>query len=494
MASIGSIFVDFVVRTAGMQDGIDNAVSQVSGGANAMGSSLGGVSTAGDAMANSIERGGLRVAAAFLGARSLAMALSREIQDVYKNIDDIPGVPQETIDSIRMMKLELSGSNSTIKQWGASALSTFSQIGQGIGFGLGALVYGDEAAADAYAQMQGEAAKFASAGHDKKMEELGLQAQRAAMNVGQLADSYLAFAQAQTAVANGNGTQTEKWKAQEEAAQAMISYTKEMASLKKSVSTTTGEKSHLDDEIDNRRVDIMERINQLMKERNDLDVQEAQIEGNRVGGALTGSQMSQLEALKKLSVQVDRELIPLLKKAREPMDELRNSFVNGFEGASNVLATFILKGKANFKDFFQSLEEQILSTIIKLSLINPIINSLFSGQAGFNSLPAFGAGTALFSGIAGFLADGGPAQSGQPYVVGEEGPELFVPNGSGTVVPNGARVSSSASGGGLHVHYNVESGVTRNDLGPILDQHAKRIKGEIYQAKQRGGTPARAMA
>ena len=35
-------------------------------------------------------------------------------------------------------------------------------------------------------------------------------------------------------------------------------------------------------------------------------------------------------------------------------------------------------------------------------------------------------------------ADGGPVNAGQPYVVGERGPEIIVPNASGTVVPNEA--------------------------------------------------------
>jgi len=34
------------------------------------------------------------------------------------------------------------------------------------------------------------------------------------------------------------------------------------------------------------------------------------------------------------------------------------------------------------------------------------------------------------------LAEGGPANANTPYVVGERGPELFVPRTSGTVIPN----------------------------------------------------------
>ena len=38
--------------------------------------------------------------------------------------------------------------------------------------------------------------------------------------------------------------------------------------------------------------------------------------------------------------------------------------------------------------------------------------------------------------IGSFLAEGGPATIGQPYIVGEKGPELFVPGTSGTVISN----------------------------------------------------------
>jgi hypothetical protein len=45
-------------------------------------------------------------------------------------------------------------------------------------------------------------------------------------------------------------------------------------------------------------------------------------------------------------------------------------------------------------------------------------------------------------------AAGGPVSARQPYVVGEKGPELFVPNNSGTIIPNGAAAGGSAWGGG----------------------------------------------
>jgi hypothetical protein len=46
-------------------------------------------------------------------------------------------------------------------------------------------------------------------------------------------------------------------------------------------------------------------------------------------------------------------------------------------------------------------------------------------------------------------AEGGPVSAGAPYIVGEVGPELFVPSTAGTIVPNGG------AGGGIVNHITV---------------------------------------
>jgi hypothetical protein len=48
------------------------------------------------------------------------------------------------------------------------------------------------------------------------------------------------------------------------------------------------------------------------------------------------------------------------------------------------------------------------------------------------------------------MAKGGPVMSNKPYVVGERGPEVFVPGQSGTIIPNGA-------GGGTAITYNINA-------------------------------------
>jgi len=102
--------------------------------------------------------------------------------------------------------------------------------------------------------------------------------------------------------------------------------------------------------------------------------------------------------------------------------------------------------------------------------------------------------TPMAAGISKFLqnmfkASGGPVTSGSPYVVGEKGPELFVPNSSGSIIPNSkmGSGSSGASGTNVNITYNIASGVSRSDLAPILEQQRKLLKAEIPDMVRRGG-------
>jgi hypothetical protein len=57
----------------------------------------------------------------------------------------------------------------------------------------------------------------------------------------------------------------------------------------------------------------------------------------------------------------------------------------------------------------------------------------------------------FMSKFGGFFAGGGPVASYTPYVVGEKGPELFVPDSAGSIIPNGA------GGGGKGGDINIDA-------------------------------------
>jgi len=51
-------------------------------------------------------------------------------------------------------------------------------------------------------------------------------------------------------------------------------------------------------------------------------------------------------------------------------------------------------------------------------------------------------------------AAGGPVDPGYAYMVGERGPEMFMPTGAGTIIPNNALGGGRGSG---NVYYNIDA-------------------------------------
>jgi hypothetical protein len=77
------------------------------------------------------------------------------------------------------------------------------------------------------------------------------------------------------------------------------------------------------------------------------------------------------------------------------------------------------------------------------------------------------------------LATGGPASAGRPYLVGEKGPELFVPGSNGNVVPNNAM-------GGNSYTINVNAGVgDPRAIGQQIVEYVKKFEqanGPVFRA------------
>ena len=109
--------------------------------------------------------------------------------------------------------------------------------------------------------------------------------------------------------------------------------------------------------------------------------------------------------------------------------------------------------------------------------------------------PAPGTGTTTPSGgmAAGGLARGGVATGGRPYVVGEKGPELFIPGQTGRVIPN-----NQMGGGGMTIvqNINVTTGVqqtVRAEIANLLPQISAATKAAVADARMRGGGFSKAM-
>jgi phage-related minor tail protein len=95
--------------------------------------------------------------------------------------------------------------------------------------------------------------------------------------------------------------------------------------------------------------------------------------------------------------------------------------------------------------------------------------------------------------VRGTAAIGGSVQAGSPYLVGERGQEIFVPNQSGSIVPN-----NKLGGGGvvLNQTINVTTGVSqtvRAEIANLMPQIANATKGAVADARMRGGSYSKAL-
>lgn len=172
------------------------------------------------------------------------------------------------------------------------------------------------------------------------------------------------------------------------------------------------------------------------------------------------------------------------------LDGLEN-IRSGFEaGLTDALAD-ALDDTANFRDRFidilKVIRNEIIRTFIVKQLLNAIggIGGLFG--AGINLEQQFGNGvTASDLG----LADGGRAKAGNAFIVGEEGPELFVPGQTGTVIPN------DMLGGGVNVTLQVSTGVAETveaELIRLLPKIQETFETKIADSRLRGGQFSRAI-
>ena len=174
--------------------------------------------------------------------------------------------------------------------------------------------------------------------------------------------------------------------------------------------------------------------------------------------------------------------------ARNLGNQLDNVAVRSLQGLEDAL-TGVFMGTMTVKDAFKSMASSIISDLIRIyiqrTITGPIANALFG--------PLQSAGT---SGVPG-LAMGGPVSANRPYMVGEKGPELFVPHSSGSIVAN-----NRLSGGGgdtvvVNQTINLSAGVSQTVRAEVMNMMPKIMeatKGAVADAKRRGGTFAKAFA
>jgi lambda family phage tail tape measure protein len=132
-------------------------------------------------------------------------------------------------------------------------------------------------------------------------------------------------------------------------------------------------------------------------------------------------------------------------------------FDSVFGNLTSAIDNFVKTGKLSMKDLARSIIQDLIAIQMRAATLT-FLRGMFSSFGGTGSTYNASGGIAehVFnpSAYTGKAA-GGAVTNNTPYVVGERGPEVFVPSGSGTIIPNG---QLGSMGGTTNVtNYNINA-------------------------------------
>jgi hypothetical protein len=206
---------------------------------------------------------------------------------------------------------------------------------------------------------------------------------------------------------------------------------------------------------------------------------QAKLDGNETEVAL---KQKIAEATKDMSAEDAKRVEKLIRgnALLAEQNKIADQMKQIYEQIGMSIKTGVVDAISAAVDGTKSLAEVASNTLrnIAKQLLNIGVNFALFGTA---------SGTGVGGGLLGplFRADGGPVKGNSPYIVGERGPELFVPRSSGTVVPNhamgGATVNVAVNASGSSVEGSADQA---GQLGKAI---GVAVQQELIKQKRPGG-------
>jgi phage-related minor tail protein len=137
--------------------------------------------------------------------------------------------------------------------------------------------------------------------------------------------------------------------------------------------------------------------------------------------------------LKELNKQ--EEIAKMFVTMDESAKRTQQVFDSVFGNLSSAIDNFVKTGKLSMKDLARSIIQDLIAIQMKAAVMR-FLGAAFGLATGPNASNDGWFANVYQATAATPKATGGPVSAGSPYIVGERGPELFMPSGSGTIIPN----------------------------------------------------------
>ena len=188
-----------------------------------------------------------------------------------------------------------------------------------------------------------------------------------------------------------------------------------------------------------------------------------------------------------------RQIIDLSTAIRDGFEESFKGIIKGTMSVQDAFRNMFMRIADHFLDMAArmaatQLQRGFLSLFTNMFSFRMDSNPLGMRQQGVgisaNNLNRHAVGTSANQPLLNF-ANGGRPPVGRPSIVGERGPELFVPSTAGTIIPNhamgGMNIVVNVDASGTNVEGNEEQG---RELGRLI---SAAVQSELLQQKRPGG-------
>jgi phage-related minor tail protein len=184
------------------------------------------------------------------------------------------------------------------------------------------------------------------------------------------------------------------------------------------------------------------------------------------------------EEIERLLVSVRADTAGFARDVAAMRGELEGPFAAGVERAGAVLENALIRALRTGRLGFEDLKRVALSAMAEIAAasIRGGIGALLGGGKGGSGNGIASALATVFAAFAGApgKAIGGPVTPGRAYLVGERGPELFVPTASG-------RVETRAPGG-REIRMSITINAPPDTAARALGQSSRQLARAVRQA------------
>ena len=187
-------------------------------------------------------------------------------------------------------------------------------------------------------------------------------------------------------------------------------------------------------------------------------------------------------SIKGITAELEKEPTGFMTTMRDAIEKFKDdagaasntlmeSFGRTFTGLEDIFTNFFKTGKLRLKDFTNLFISE-LGKIIARALV---LNILTGGKArAFSDLGSL------------FRERGGTVSANKPYIVGEKGAEVFVPNKTGTIISNQNLKGAGGSAMPVNITYNIQAFDSKDTIAAITE-NAPTISAIIESEFNRRG-------